>query len=448
MNRRTSQGAATQLEMPLNELVAYFRRERDRLRSQWVTEMTAKGVLQGLNERELIDEAATIYDICITCLETGQYHDARSYAKRMAKRRVLQGMTPEQIVGGMFILSNVYCRGLIEQYRADVPRLIAALAVFQPVLNEILSIVTTAFLEERVREWTAQLEEAHEALRESEERFRLAQETAHVGVFDWNIQTGAYAWTPEMEAIHGLLPGDFARTHASWEALVHPDDRVEAMAKGRQALETNAPLEGEWRVIWPNGSVHWVFGRFQSFRARSGKLLRLTCVNVDISERKRTEEENRRLNERLEERVRERTAQVVAANEALRQSEAKYRLLFESSRDAIMMLAPPTWKFTEANPATLQMFGARTQADFLSIEPWQISPERQPDGRASEEKARAMIETAMRDGSQFFEWVHRRLNGEEFPATVLLTRMQLAGQTLLQAMVRDITEQKKATEAL
>jgi PAS domain S-box-containing protein len=307
MNRRTLQGGATQLEMPLNELVAYFRRERERLRSQWVKEMTAQGFLQGLTEKEVVGESATIYDICIDCLETGQYDDARSYAKQRARRRVLRGMTPEQIVGGMFILPDVYCRGLIEQYRADVPRLIAALAVFQPVFNEILSVIAVAFLEERVREWTAQLEEANEALRESEERFRLAQQTAHVGVFDWNIQTGAYTWTPEMEAIHGLPPGDFARTHASWEALVHPDDRVEAMAKGRQALETNAPTEGEWRVIWPDGSVHWVFGRFQPSRDKSGKLLRLTCVNVDISERKRAEEENRRLKEGLEERVRERT---------------------------------------------------------------------------------------------------------------------------------------------
>src|SRR5262249_2942266 len=80
--------------------------------------------------------------------------------------------------------------------------------------------------------------------------------------------------------------------------------------------------------------------------------------------------------------------------------------------------------------------------------PWELSPERQPDGRASAEKAIEMIETAMRDGSHFFEWTHRRLNGEVFPATVLLSCITLAGKAFLQATVRDITEQKQAEEAL
>ena len=57
-----------------------------------------------------------------------------------------------------------------------------------------------------------------------------------------------------------------------------------------------------------------------------------------------------------------------------------------------------------------------------------------------------MIETAMCEGSHFFEWSHKRLGGQDFPATVLLTRMELAGQALLQATVRDITLQKRAEE--
>ena len=59
-----------------------------------------------------------------------------------------------------------------------------------------------------------------------------------------------------------------------------------------------------------------------------------------------------------------------------------------------------------------------------------------------------MIETAMRQGSHFFEWTHHRLNGKNFPATVLLTRMELAGQAVLQATVRNITAQKQAEDAL
>ena len=63
-------------------------------------------------------------------------------------------------------------------------------------------------------------------------------------------------------------------------------------------------------------------------------------------------------------------------------------------------------------------------------------------------KARQMIETAMQQGAHFFEWRHRRIDGAEFPATVLLARMELEGRRLLQATVRDITEEKRAAEAL
>jgi PAS domain S-box-containing protein len=138
----------------------------------------------------------------------------------------------------------------------------------------------------------------------------------------------------------------------------------------------------------------------------------------------------------------------VQAEDNLRSSEIRYRTLFESSRDAVMTLAPPSWKFTSGNPSTCAIFGVKDEAQFVSFGPWEVSPERQPDGRLSSEKAKEMIETAMQNGSYFFEWTHRRLCGEEFPATVLLTRMELEGRPMLQATVRDITESKKAEREL
>ena len=94
------------------------------------------------------------------------------------------------------------------------------------------------------------------------------------------------------------------------------------------------------------------------------------------------------------------------------------------------------------------MFGARSQEEFASLGPADASPQLQPDGRASADKVREMIETALGQGSHCFEWTYRRGDGTEFPATVLLTRMARDGQMFLQATVRDITEQKRMTEAL
>lgn len=123
-----------------------------------------------------------------------------------------------------------------------------------------------------------------------------------------------------------------------------------------------------------------------------------------------------------------------------------YQTLFETSRDALMVLEPPSWRFTRGNAAALEMFGAGSEEEFISAEPWRLSPERQPDGRLSIEQAKEMIEGAMREGTYFFGWTHRRLNGEDFPATVLLTRVSLSGGTFLQATVRDITLENQAKE--
>jgi len=148
-------------------------------------------------------------------------------------------------------------------------------------------------------------------------------------------------------------------------------------------------------------------------------------------------------------RIKESYDTMLCANQQLKKeiasrerAEERYRVIFESSRDAVMTLAPPSWKFTSGNPATIALFETRDESEFTSLGPWNLSPEIQPDGRASAEKAKQMIETAMSEGSHFFEWTHKRLNGEAFPATVLLTRMELEGNLLLQATVRDITEQK------
>lgn len=136
------------------------------------------------------------------------------------------------------------------------------------------------------------------------------------------------------------------------------------------------------------------------------------------------------------------------AEKVIRESEERYRSLFENSRDAIMILKPPFWKFISGNPATIKMFRAQSEDELRSLGPWALSPERQSDGSVSALKAEEMIETAMREGFCFFEWVHKRFDGEEFPATVLLSRMKMGHDTAIQATVRDITMEKRVEDEL
>ncbi len=148
----------------------------------------------------------------------------------------------------------------------------------------------------------------------------------------------------------------------------------------------------------------------------------------------------------LEALIEDRTRELYLSQQVLRASEEMFRGLFESSRDAIMTLEPPTWRYTSANPTTLAMFGARNLDEFIALQLRQVSPELQPDGRPSAEKAGEMIGKAMREGFHFFEWTHRRITGEEFPSTVLLTRVELAGKRFLQATVRDVTERQRVEQ--
>lgn len=131
-----------------------------------------------------------------------------------------------------------------------------------------------------------------------------------------------------------------------------------------------------------------------------------------------------------------------------KEDEEKYKSLYETSRDAIMTLEPPSWSFTAGNTTTIKMFRCECESDFTSKQPWVLSPEYQPDNQMSVIKAREMIDRAMENGSNYFEWTHKRLDGEEFPATVLLSRVNLKGKMLLQATVRDITGRKQVEEEL
>lgn len=129
-------------------------------------------------------------------------------------------------------------------------------------------------------------------------------------------------------------------------------------------------------------------------------------------------------------------------------SQYKYKVLYETSADAIMTLSPPNWNFTSGNAAAIKMFAAKNEAEFISKHPGELSPKYQPDGRTSPDKAKEMIEIAMNSGSNYFDWEHKRINGSTFPATVLLTRVDIEGEHFLQATVRDESKRVANEEKL
>ena len=140
---------------------------------------------------------------------------------------------------------------------------------------------------------------AEESVRASEERLRLAHQAARIGTFERNVRTGVVTWTPEMESMYGLPLGSFGKTQAAFENLIHPDDRARVIGLVDSAVKTGQPTAGEWRVAWPDGSIHWIAGRWQVFMNASGEPQRVVGANIDVTERKRTEEALLALNRAL-----------------------------------------------------------------------------------------------------------------------------------------------------
>ena len=134
-----------------------------------------------------------------------------------------------------------------------------------------------------------------------------------------------------------------------------------------------------------------------------------------------------------------------ASTQALKESEEKFRSLFESTSDAVQLLDEKG--FFDCNRATLALFGCTDAKQFCSLHPADLSPAKQPNDEDSATLANQYIAAAMKDGSIHFEWIHKRFDtGETFPAEVLLSSLTLHGKLALQATVRDITKRKQIEE--
>jgi len=149
--------------------------------------------------------------------------------------------------------------------------------------------------------------------------------------------------------------------------------------------------------------------------------------------------ENAQLYTNLETKVEERTQE-------LQQSEARFRQLYEQSADAILLLDGGI--FIDCNPATVKMMRCTDKKQLLSLHPAQLSPEIQPDGRDSFEKAKEITAIAFERGSHRFEWMHRRIDGEDFWVEVLLTVIPVDGKEILHTVWREIGDRKQAESAL
>jgi PAS domain S-box-containing protein len=144
-------------------------------------------------------------------------------------------------------------------------------------------------LEDRVRARTAELEESHARLVESEQRRSLAIAAGKMGSWDWDWINGDWMWDEGQYQIFGLDPQTFTVTPSNVQQLLHPDDTDELRKAIGQFTKGTQSYEGEFRIIRPNGEVRWCAGTAAATTDKGGRVIRVSGVTVDITERKQAE---------------------------------------------------------------------------------------------------------------------------------------------------------------
>lgn len=134
-----------------------------------------------------------------------------------------------------------------------------------------------------------QLEKAHEELMRNQERLELAQIAGNIGTFEWDLETDEVKWTPEVEALYGLKPHVFGSTYENWRQTLYPDDLERVEQDLQRSISEKGQLDSEFRVIWPDNSIHWIYAKGRTVYDTKGKAKRMLGVNMDITERKRLE---------------------------------------------------------------------------------------------------------------------------------------------------------------
>ena len=125
-----------------------------------------------------------------------------------------------------------------------------------------------------------------QALIHSLERLDLAQQAGHIGVFDWDVQSGRLMWTEEEHRLFGLKPGTFAGTIEAWRERVLPEDAERMKEEMRAAMEARVPqMTLAFRIVTPAGAQRWIEGAARFSYDENGMPLRMVGVNVDVTER-------------------------------------------------------------------------------------------------------------------------------------------------------------------
>jgi len=125
--------------------------------------------------------------------------------------------------------------------------------------------------------------------KESETRLRVALQAVRMGIWQVNLITGETIWTSETEQLFGLTPGTFEGQYEAFLTFIHPDDRDALIQARQRAIQAGSEFRHDYRIIWPDGSIHWVESKGQVICDDAGQPVRMLGTIIDIADRKMAE---------------------------------------------------------------------------------------------------------------------------------------------------------------
>lgn len=294
--------------------------------------------------------------------------------------------------------------------------------------------------------------EAEAALKRSQRMLEKAEELASFGSFEWDISTNHVTWSDELYHIYGATPATFDQTLEAFLEYVYPDDRERVAEVVQSTLHSGTSYATEERIVRPDGEVRVLATFGEVVRNEHGQPIKVVGSCQDITERKKVEEALRESEARYRLLSEEREIrnielqQVIATREQveqeLRASEEKFAKAFYASPDAISLTLLKEGIIAEINEGFQQMSGYTPQEvvgkHWEEIKAW-IEP------KVRKSVARSLLRGhAIRD----IPCDYRMKSGEVRQCLLSAEKVEIGGQTYGLAVVRDITERKAAEEAL
>jgi PAS domain S-box-containing protein len=264
----------------------YLRRAKSHLIETW--KLTVQSELPAAKDKpepQLIDTLPAMLDGLIESLE--QKSIDKSSVLRDAQKHALQRAT----------LSDYDIRQVLIEYRILRKILLEALDREAPIGVEEREIILD-FIHEGItaaadRYSAAMIKNATQAstqLRQTEERLRLALQFGQIGVFDQNFITGELVWSDRMRELWAYGPEDLTGKVDDFYRRVHPEDLASLEKAIQLAVENRQPFSVTHRVIWPDGSIHWISAQGQISLNESGQISHVVGVALEVTEQKASEE--------------------------------------------------------------------------------------------------------------------------------------------------------------